>query len=76
MKRYMAISDILGRSMKTACQSGLSSCALSLFHLFTFSLLLASCSVIDEDQSDCNYTKVEYDLTLVTNITTEIETQL
>ena len=32
--------------------------------------------MIDEDQSDCNYTKVEYDLTLVTNITTEIQTQL
>lgn len=32
--------------------------------------------MIDEDQSDCDYTKIEYDLTLVTNITTEIETQL
>jgi hypothetical protein len=32
--------------------------------------------MIDEDQSDCDYTKIDYDLTLVTNITTEIETQL
>ena len=68
MKRYMTISNILGRTVKTACLGGVLSFALSL--------LLASCSMIDEDQSDCNYTKVEYDLTLVTNITTEIETQL
>lgn len=37
----------------------------------------AGCSIIDEDQSDCvETTKIEYDLTLVTNITTEIETKL
>ena len=71
----MTISNILGRSVKTTCQGGLSSFALSLFHLFTLSLLL-SCSVIDEDQSDCDFAKIEYDLTLITNITTEIETKL
>lgn len=38
--------------------------------------VLAGCSMIDEDQSDCDYTKIDYDLTLVTNVTTEIETQL
>ena len=61
----MTISNILGKAVKTTCWGGLSSFALSLFHLFTLSLLVSSCSVIDEDQSDCNYSKVEYDLTLV-----------
>lgn len=38
---------------------------------------LSSCSMIDEDQSDCvSEAEVKYELTLVTNITTEIETQL
>ena len=76
MKKYMTIGTMFGRTVKTACRGGLLSFAFSLFHLFTLSLLVSSCSMIDEDQSDCNYTKVEYDLTLVTNITTEIQTQL
>ena len=76
MKKYMTIGNMFGRAVKTACRGGLLSFAFSLFHLFTLSLLVSSCSMIDEDQSDCNYTKVEYDLTLVTNITTEIQTQL
>ena len=70
---------MFGRTVKTACRGGLLCFAFSLFHLFTLSLLVSSCSVIDEDLSDCDnsdYTKIEYDLTLVTNITTEIETQL
>ena len=38
---------------------------------------LSSCSMIDEDQSDCvRESEVKYELTLVTNITTEITTQL
>ena len=38
---------------------------------------LTSCSMIDEDQSDCDkQAEMKYELTLVTNITTEIETQL
>ena len=76
MKKYMTIGNMFGRTVKTSCRGGLLSFAFSLFHLFTLSLLVSSCSVIDEDQSDCNYSKVEYDLTLVTNVTTEIETQL
>ena len=50
------------------------------FSLFTSSLLLFSCSMIDEDQSDCEEedkeSEVDYDLQLVTNMTTEIQTQL
>jgi len=39
--------------------------------------VLGSCSLINEDQSDCGkQAKIDYELTLVTNITTEIETQL
>ena len=38
--------------------------------------LCVSCSTIDDDLSQCEYSKIDYDLTLVTNITTEIETQL
>ena len=76
MKKYMTIGNMFGRTVKTACRGGLLSFVFSLFCLFTSSLLFSSCSMIDEDQSDCNYTKVEYDLTLVTNITTEIQTQL
>ena len=38
---------------------------------------LSSCSVIDEDQSDCaNQAAVNYELRLVTNMSTEIDTQL
>ena len=46
------------------------------FLIFISTLLLTSCSTIDDDLSQCKTTKIEYDLTLVTNINTEIETQL
>ena len=41
--------------------------------------LMAGCSVIDDDLSDCNQEeefKIDYQLRLITNITTELETQL
>ena len=42
-----------------------------------FVAVLVGCSMIDEDQSDCGeQAKVNYDLQLVTNMTTEIKTQL
>ena len=48
-----------------------------LLHLFTFSLFLMGCSMIDEDQSDCDkQTKMDYELQLVTNVSTEVQTQL
>ena len=38
---------------------------------------LTACSVIDEDQSDCGEeAQIDYDMQLVTNMTTEIETKL
>lgn len=44
---------------------------------FALAMGWSSCSMIDEDQSDCvNPTEVNYELTLVTNMTTEIETHL
>lgn len=40
-------------------------------------LMCASCSIIDEDNSDCGKdNKIDYQLQLVTNITTELNTQL
>ncbi len=37
----------------------------------------AGCSMIDEDQSDCvESTKIDYDLTLITNLSIELRTQL
>ena len=44
------------------------------FFIFISTLLLTSCSTIDDDLSQCKTSKIEYDLTLVTNITTEIQT--
>lgn len=42
-----------------------------------FGAVLAGCSMIDEDQSDCGeQAKMDYELQLVTNVSTEIETQL
>jgi hypothetical protein len=41
--------------------------------------LMAGCSVIDDDLSDCNQEeeyKIDYELWLITNMTTELETQL
>ena len=50
---------------------------LLLFYLLTFLPLFISCSMIDEDQSDCGVqAKVDYEMRLVTNMTTEIKTQL
>ena len=46
------------------------------FFIFISTVLLTSCSTIDDDLSQCKTSKIEYDLTLVTNITTEIQTQL
>ncbi|MBP5713674.1 MAG: hypothetical protein J6X07_03125 [Prevotella sp.] len=73
MKRFQTIGAMVGRA-GMLCRR-----AFSLFHLFTFSLFLFSCSMIDEDQSDCEVSapaEVDYDLQLVTNMTTEIQTQL
>lgn len=40
-------------------------------------VLLSACSMIDEDLSDCGVeTEVDYELQLVTNMTTEVQTQL
>ena len=40
-------------------------------------LALSSCSTIDDDLSDCsNGYKLDYELRLVTNMTTELQTQL
>ena len=44
--------------------------------LFLFALIPCSCSMIDEDQSDCEKSKIDYELNLITNISTEIQTQL
>lgn len=50
--------------------------AFSPFYLFIF-LLFYSCSMIDEDQSDCGVmVGINYELQLVTNLTTELRTQL
>ena len=46
LKRYMTIGNRLGRAV-TSCHM-----AVLPFYLFAF-LLLASCSMIDEDRSDC-----------------------
>lgn len=43
----------------------------------TSMMALAGCSTIDEDLSDCGYDfKMDYELQLVTNINTELQTQL
>ena len=48
-----------------------------LFVGTAFGAVLAGCSVIDEDLSDCGEeTKMDYELELVTNVTTEMKTQL
>ena len=42
-----------------------------------FMAVLAGCSMIDEDQSDCGeQAKMDYELQLVTNVSTEVQTQL
>lgn len=69
MKRYVIMENKFGRAM--------SSCHISLLSsLFAF-LLLSSCSLIDEDQSDCGKeAKINYELRLITNMSIELETQL
>ena len=66
--------------IRTMFGSTVSYCHMVLLPFYFFILLLssfASCSVIDEDQSDCGkQAKIDYELRLVTNMTTEIETQL
>lgn len=47
------------------------------FCLFTFLPLFTSCSMIDEDLSDCGVmVKINYELQLVTDLTAELRTQL
>ena len=42
-----------------------------------FAIVLTGCSMIDENQDDCGeQTKINYELQLITNISTEIHTQL
>lgn len=49
-------------------------CGLSLCAVF---MLVAGCSMIDEDQSDCGEeAKMDYELELITNISTEVKTEL
>ena len=77
MKKYMTIGNMFGRAVKTACRGGLLSFAFSLFCLFTSSLLFSSCSMIDEDQSDCEEDfNVKYEVVLRTNLQVEINTVL
>jgi hypothetical protein len=53
---------------------------ISLFSFLISHLLLLSCNSIDDDLSDCLPTQtnheIDYDLQLVTNMTTELSTQL
>jgi len=66
----MTIGNRLGRAV-TSCHM-----AVLPFYLFAF-LLLASCSMIDEDRSDCGKrVKIEYEMHLLTNWMLELETQL
>ena len=47
------------------------------FYLFAFLPLFTSCSMIDEDLSDCGVmVKINYELQLVTDLTAELRTQL
>ena len=66
MKRYITTDNMLGRAAVL--------CLLALCLFFT------NCSMIDEDLSDCVVpaveTKLDYELQLVTNMTTEVQTQL
>ena len=71
MKRHIVALQVKGRTALSCLWLCLPMCSLFL------SLTLAGCSVIDEDQSDCGEeAKIDYDMQLVTNMTTEIETKL
>ena len=72
MMRLLTKSHLPGKAV-SLCQRH-----FLLFSLFTLlPFYLASCSMIDEDQSDCGVqADVNYELRLVTNINTEIETKL
>ena len=74
MKRYMTIGMMHDRAEKF-CQAFRVFVFLP-FYLFIFLPSLTSCSMIDEDMSDCEQSKIDYELRLITNISTEIETQL
>ncbi len=53
------------------------SCRRCLLPFYLFTFLLLSCSLIDEDQSDCGKdVKVDYELQLITNLNIELEAQL
>ena len=53
------------------------SCRRCLLPFYLFTFLLLSCSMIDEDQSDCGKdVKVDYELQLITNLNIELEAQL
>lgn len=64
--------------LQSITNKAMMSCRGAFLFLGLFVLLLfVSCSVIDEDQSDCGEeAKMEYELKLVTNIKTEVKTQL
>ena len=48
-----------------------------MFAGVAFVAVLAGCSMIDEDQSDCGeVAKMDYELELITNISTEVKTEL
>ena len=50
---------------------------MSMLGCLLMPVVLASCSVIDEDLSKCKpEAEMKYELTLVTNMTTELKTQL
>ena len=69
MKRLITIRNHAGRAEKPI--------RMVLSCLFASVILLfASCSMIDEDRSDCNTAALNYELTLVTNMTTELKTEL
>ena len=69
MKKYIT-ENHADRAEKPCCMGNLC--------LFSFIILLfMSCSLIDEDLSDCGEeAKIDYELQLVTNISTEVQTQL
>lgn len=72
MKRYLTIGNRGGWTVKSCCM-GLLSLLLCMAPVCFFT----SCSSIDEDLSDCGEEfKVEYELHLITNFETELQTQL
>ena len=70
MKRLTMIRNHAGRAERP--------CRMAFLCLFvSVVLLFVACSMIDEDRSDCNdQTQIDYELQLVTNVSTEVKTQL